>query len=249
MNYSEFINELKPLLEEARTLFDEKDTHQNARFRKWRHQLTTTINIIENQGYWIDCDIESRIFQVASYGSVSEQEQIAQYNQELQDTINELEIIIQHFTKYGDPQAKDRGDSNTEPMVNKVMADVSQDGQSLKEKFESHPVIWGLSLIILGFLSGFAVRPYLIIEASREPPMQAINCAVVGVDKIEESHNMRMKTLQNQLMKLETSASDHSLISSDQREYKESADRVRQDIVIENASYKETIQTLSKTCQ
>jgi hypothetical protein len=110
MNYSEFIDELRPLLDEARSLFDEDQTHQNPRFRKWRHQLTTTISIIEDQGYTVDCDIASRIFQVASYGSVSKAEQIAAYNRELQDTINEMKIIIEYFDKYGDPKRHSQGE-------------------------------------------------------------------------------------------------------------------------------------------
>nr|BAJ06956.1 hypothetical protein [uncultured bacterium]BAJ06958.1 hypothetical protein [uncultured bacterium] len=104
MKYSEFIDELRPLLDEAHSLFDEDQTHQSPRFRKWRHQLTTTISIIENLGYTVDCDIASRIFQVASYGSVSKNAQMAAYNRELQDTINEMEIIIEYFDKYGDPK-------------------------------------------------------------------------------------------------------------------------------------------------
>ena len=104
MNYAAFIEELRPLLVEARSLFNKVQIHQSPRFRKWRHQLTTTISIIGDQGYTVDCDVASRIFQVASYGSVSEAEQIAAYNRDLEDTINELEIIIEYFEKYGDPK-------------------------------------------------------------------------------------------------------------------------------------------------
>ena len=174
MNYSEFIDELKPLLEEARTLFDESDTHQNPRFRKWRHQLTTTIGIIENQGYWIDCGIESRIFQVASYGSVSNHEQVATYNQELQDTINELEIITQHFAKYGDPRANNENsqvDSIIAPKVDKVMTDASQTDKSSKDRkvnkvdndYKKHPIYIFGSGIAIGIAACFSVMSYFIV--------------------------------------------------------------------------------------
>lgn len=252
MNYNDFIDELKPLLEEARTLFDVSEIHQNPQFRKWRHQLTTTIGIIQNQDYWIDCDIESRTFQVASYDSISKREQIAYYNQELQDTINELEIIIQHFQKYGDPRTH-KNDNQADTSINtpskQAMTDSSQTKKSAREKFESHPLIWGLTLITIGFGSGFAVRPYLLPEAQSSQPQTVVNCTVEGVDTLEEAHNARMETLQVQLMKLEANASNHDLIGSYQRKYKETADRVRQDIKTENTSYKEAMLQLSKLCQ
>jgi hypothetical protein len=103
MNYADFIAELKPLVDEARSLFNDEQTHHSGRFRKWRHRLATTIDSIEQLGYSIDCNVASRVFDVMSYGSVSKLDRLEIYNRELQDTINELEIIIERFDKYGDP--------------------------------------------------------------------------------------------------------------------------------------------------
>ena len=45
-----------------------------------------------------------RAFSVASYGPVTRAEQIARYNRDLQDSVNEIETSINHFDKYGDPK-------------------------------------------------------------------------------------------------------------------------------------------------
>ncbi|MCG7966024.1 MAG: nucleotide-binding protein [Candidatus Thiodiazotropha taylori] len=105
MNYANFIEELRPLIEEAKSLLGAEEYHQDPQFRKWRQKVTTLISRIEDRGYSIDCDITSRIFQVPSFGSVSRREQIEYYNRELQDTINELESIVEFFDKYGDPNS------------------------------------------------------------------------------------------------------------------------------------------------
>ena len=104
MDYKDFIEELRPLYTEARSLFGNEQTHQSHAFRKWRHRVTALISRIEEQGYSVDCNISSRIFDVPSYGSVSRAERIAAYDRELQDTLNELESLIEHFDKYGDPR-------------------------------------------------------------------------------------------------------------------------------------------------
>lgn len=104
MKYKDFITEIKPLLEEARSLFNADQLHENPQFRKWRHKLTTKINTIDEQGYWVNCGVESRSFDIMTYSSVSKKERLDVYNRDLQDTINELETVIDDFNKYGDPK-------------------------------------------------------------------------------------------------------------------------------------------------
>jgi hypothetical protein len=251
MNYDDFINELIPLLDEGRSLFDLEHLHQNPRFRKWRQRLTSTIDAIESHGYEIDCNVKSRIFQVASYGSVNKRDHIAAYNRELQDTINELETIIQYHKKYGDPKVR-RDSHKSMPFTSSLATNEIKDNQnnnmSLKEKFESHPVIWGIGLIILGFGAGFSARPYFTNLVTTEASSKPITCTVKDIDKVEEAHHSRTMALQNQLMKLEDKASDRSLLSSSQLNYKEAADRVRSDIILENTVYQKTIASLQNKC-
>ena len=104
MSYAAFVAEIERLLGEGRSLFDKNETDQDPSFRKWRHRLTVLINTIEGRGYSVDCDVESRLFDIASYGDISKNDRIKRYNLELQDTLNELETIVEHFSKYGDPK-------------------------------------------------------------------------------------------------------------------------------------------------
>ncbi|MGB8409276.1 MAG: hypothetical protein WCE58_05135, partial [Gallionella sp.] len=64
------------------------------------------ISAIEDCGYSIDCSVSSRIFQIFAYGSIEQAEEIARYNRDLQDTVNELETAINLFDKYGDPKGQ-----------------------------------------------------------------------------------------------------------------------------------------------
>lgn len=251
MEYTHFIEELRPLLEEARSLFNDPQTHEAPKFRKWRHGVTTLISAIEGRGHSIDCNISSRLFAVASFGGVTRKEQVAAYNRDLQDTINELESVVRYFEKYGDPKV---GAKKPEPLTKEAVARQSEGFSSpstatLKEKFESHPVVWGLTLLALGFGAGFAARSYFPSSQTPQQPTVPVNCRVEGADRLEETHHLRVDTLQKQLMKLEASASDHGLIGSFQNKYKEAADRVRQDIAVENTTYQVAIQQLAKTCQ
>ncbi len=252
MEYAKFIEELRPLHAEALNLFDDPQTHNAPRFRKWRHSVTTLISAIEDRGYSIDCSISSRIFDIVSYGSVAQTERVAIYNQELQDTINELESIIGFFDKFGDPKAEAK---KVQPPVlasgvedNTVSTDAPRIG-TLKERFESHPVVWGLALLAVGFVSGFGARGYFASEKATPQPAGALNCRVEGADRLAESHHARVGALQKQLLNLEASASDRTLISAYQDKYKEAADRVRQDIATENSAYLAATQQLAKTCQ
>jgi predicted nucleotide-binding protein len=103
MDYTNFIEELRPSIEEAKGLLGAEEYHNDQEFRNWRQKVTQLISIIEDCGYSINCKITSRIFQFPSCGLVSRQKHIEYYNRELQDTINELETIVKFFDKYGEP--------------------------------------------------------------------------------------------------------------------------------------------------
>ena len=102
MTNEEYINELKILVDQARGLFDAEDLHENNEFRKWRQKLTALIIAAEENGYNVETDVISREFDIfVAYGSQPTiQKRTAAFNQELQDTINELETIIEHHEKF-----------------------------------------------------------------------------------------------------------------------------------------------------
>ena len=106
MEYADFIRDLRGLKDEAGALFNLQQTHHDPVFRRWRHRVTALISAIENCGYSIDCSIASRLFDIATYGSVTWTKRIERYNRDLQDTVNELDTIIDHFDRYGDPKGQ-----------------------------------------------------------------------------------------------------------------------------------------------
>jgi len=109
MKYEDFVNELREFLLEANNLFDLNKVDEDPNFRKWRHNLTDLIQRIEDNGYDINCSIQNRLFcEQGSYTyDPSQKDHVEAFNRDLQDTINELETIINKFDKYGDPKSKD----------------------------------------------------------------------------------------------------------------------------------------------
>ena len=111
MKYSDFIKEIKVLHQEALALFDKADIYNNPDFRKWNQKLTAGIDLIEEQGFKIKCNIKSRMF---TNMDPDPEKRVPRYNMELQDTINELETLINQFDNYGEPKTKATIESNEE---------------------------------------------------------------------------------------------------------------------------------------
>ncbi|PUB72221.1 MAG: hypothetical protein DBP03_17675 [gamma proteobacterium symbiont of Ctena orbiculata] len=107
MKYEDFAAEVRDYLQEANNLFDLKKVDEDPAFRKWRHNLTDLIQRIEDNGYEINCSIQNRLFyQQGSYTyDPSQKDHIDAFNRDLQDTIVELETIVNKYDKYGDPKA------------------------------------------------------------------------------------------------------------------------------------------------
>jgi hypothetical protein len=120
---------------------------------------------------------------------------------------------------------------------------------SIKDQFESHPVVWGLSLIVAGFIGGFSARGYVPSSTVQPLSLGGVTCRVEGLNGVEQAHDGRIAAFQKQLIDLESKASDQTIISAYQDRYKESAERVRHDIAIENAEYQSAVQSLARKCQ
>lgn len=109
LSYRQVVDELRPLIEQARALFDLDGIHENSAFRKWRHEVTDLIERIEDAEYSVNCSIGERHFdELGSYTyTPSSRDRLAAFNRDLQDTINELATIVERFEKFGDPKAAD----------------------------------------------------------------------------------------------------------------------------------------------
>ena len=120
--------------------------------------------------------------------------------------------------------------------------------KSLDEIFRNHPVVWGLTLLAIGAGSGFGFNVAMSKPDNKSEP-RLIECKLEGLDQLTEKHHLRISSLQNKLMELEAKSSDHSLISSDQDKYIESAVRVRSDIQHENNAYDLSLNQIMSKCQ
>lgn len=100
ITYRSFIAELGPLVEEARALHNAKYLHKDPAFRKWRTNVTRLLDQIVQQDYLITCEIKRRSFgnYVGTYDNLK-----ASFQQEIGDTINELEFIIDNYKNHGEP--------------------------------------------------------------------------------------------------------------------------------------------------
>lgn len=104
ITYKEFVEELSPFIEEAEGLkrADRRDKDPN--FRRWRHRVTELIIQIKEQGYSVSCPIYNRQFR--GFGDTLSK--IEGYVRDLNDTIIELETIVDHYDKYGVPKKAER---------------------------------------------------------------------------------------------------------------------------------------------
>jgi hypothetical protein len=80
----------------------------------------------------------------------------------------------------------------------------------IKEQFENHPVPWGLGLIATGFIAGFGARGYILPVSTT-----SLTCSIEGLPAVEEAHAKRITTLNQQLVSLESGATDRYILSSD----------------------------------
>lgn len=106
VNYKQFIDELGPLLTEARGLSRLPTLHEDLRFRKWRHQVQDLLRQIKEQGYSVNCSVAHRAFdERGSYTfTPSDQDRLRAYERDLGDTINELQTIIGNYEKFAEPK-------------------------------------------------------------------------------------------------------------------------------------------------
>ena len=89
-NYAAFIQELAPLIAQAKA-FDVRDRRQDGdAFRAWRHKVQDLIVKINRTHMDVNCALGQRQFRVLSYGSVSAKDQLNAFDRDLRDTLVEL---------------------------------------------------------------------------------------------------------------------------------------------------------------
>lgn len=105
-DYAAFIDELIPLVEQARA-FDVKDRqHGGDVFTAWRHKVEHLIIKIGRTHMDAHCDLSQRQFRVMSYSSISAKDQLNAFDRDMRDTLVELDHIIDWYKKYGEPKLR-----------------------------------------------------------------------------------------------------------------------------------------------
>jgi len=117
ITYTGFVSELRRLIAEAKEIRAAPKMETDPRFRKWRNELEGVLSQINQVGFLLPCPVrvESRTFGYTGNDSISQERRFDWYQTEMDDTINELELIVTSYQKHGEPpRAQARGRSNTE---------------------------------------------------------------------------------------------------------------------------------------
>ncbi len=159
--YTNFIDELKLLLESARLLRDLPQGREDQKFRRWIHEVKDLLQRIEAQKYRINHNIYTRKFDY--FGGYSHnptpKERMTAYNQDLDDTLVELETIISYAEKYGDPKL-------SQPAKGNAKVEVAPESPQMPDKITAawlwhhSPIsLWLQAMAVLGavFMAGIAV--------------------------------------------------------------------------------------------
>jgi hypothetical protein len=106
ISYSAFIDALRSSIEEAKTLRERPQMHEDPDFRRWRHRLESLLTQIVQQDYLLPGSVSVR---QRAFGYTDQFEDgstaMYRYNRDMQDTINELEVIVEAY-QHGEPPKK-----------------------------------------------------------------------------------------------------------------------------------------------
>lgn len=105
-DYAAFIEDIAPLIAQAKA-FGVGDRRQDGDvFRAWRHKVEDLLVKIKRTHVDVSCDLDQRQFRVMSYSSVSAKDQLSAFDRDLRDTLVELDHIVSWYEKYGEPKLR-----------------------------------------------------------------------------------------------------------------------------------------------
>jgi len=103
ITYEGFIADLRPLLNEIATLCDAKATHEDPTFRRWRNDLQSLLRQIKQAGYELPCVVHSADRYFGGISNFGQPTGFRAYQRDLDDTANELRVVIDAYQRYGEP--------------------------------------------------------------------------------------------------------------------------------------------------
>ena len=122
ITYAGFITEIKRLVAEAKRLRSANKMHQDDRFRKWRNELEGVLSQIAQVGFLLPCPVRVKVreFGYTSNERIPDAERLKWYQMEMDDTINELDFIIDSYQKHVEPPVADSKKPSTAGWPEKV---------------------------------------------------------------------------------------------------------------------------------
>lgn len=163
LRYADVISELKRLVDEAKRLRSKRGMHLDPAFRRWRHELETTLSQAESAGFELPGEVRVH---VRSFGAsdriVSDDELFAMYQLEIDDTVIELETIISTYQRLGEPEKRKTSELKPREWPAKI---------TLAWLFQNAPLSLWISLasaLIAAFLVGAQVGQSELYKQARE---------------------------------------------------------------------------------
>jgi hypothetical protein len=104
MRYQDFIRELQLLVVKGEEIRSQDVTHEDERFREWRHRAESLVRETKALGYRLPGEFNSDIrAYMAMYSGASDIDNLAAFRKELGDSLIQLRFLIDQFQKYGEP--------------------------------------------------------------------------------------------------------------------------------------------------
>lgn len=123
---------------------------------------------------------------------------------------------------------------------------LNEQKQSLKERFENHPLVFGFTLVIVSFLAGFGFNEWTMGFRGGESAASDLSGVAAQIESLTKEHNKRLEALHVELRENEKQAVYGGNSDSTQKKYAEAAQRLRGSIEEENNSYQMDLEQLIK---
>lgn len=185
-SYAAFIDELKLLIDQVKHFGPADRQHNSQVFKTWRHSVSSLCHRIDRSHVDSTCGLDQRQFRIMSYGATTSPQQIAAFDQDMRDTITELEHIVQQYEKYGEPVMKNTAAARAMKSADVVpQAGPAQESVPVKppevewpshltmkwlwEHMPASAYAWVGGLVCAAFLGGIAVGGWPVFQKWFEP--------------------------------------------------------------------------------
>lgn len=163
MRYSVVIDEIKRLIEQAKCLRLSRQMHMDPDFRRWRHELETLL-AQANDRFSLPGQVRVHVRRFGQSDRIltDDDELFERYVLEMNDTIIELETIVDAYQKFGEPKDPRQSDSKPREWPAKI---------TLSWLSQNAPLsLWGwlVSILLAAFVLGTQVGQSTLYKQMRD---------------------------------------------------------------------------------